>query len=638
MCGITGYFSWSGRPIPPGRIESMTRTLDHRGPDDRGIYEDSGIALGHTRLSIIDLTAAGPQPMSNEDGTIQLVFNGEIYNFESLRDALEKKGHVFKSRTDSEVVIHQYEEDGVHCLEKFNGMFAFALWDSRRRRLFLARDRAGEKPLFYYVGADFIVFGSEIKAVLASKLAAPEISAEGLRMGLFYSGLIAPHTIVKDVNQIPPAHYLVCGANGAEKAVRYWNLLEILRKPRAVPATDGEWIDGLEGHLNHSVKLRMRSDAAYGAYLSGGIDSTAVVRAMSAQLPTPIKTFSFGFEEDSFDESVHASQVAKIYGTDHKNIFATTTELPSLVEKIVRHSEEYTPNPSFLSGFLLSRGATKDVKMVLSGSGADELLAGYETYQASILARIYRRFPKFLRRTLSCVVNGLPVSEKKIPLEAKLKRFVYGAEYPAPHPHVLWRHVFTAEEISELVMPDAAAGTEGYDPTALYRRHVEDASERGFLDALLYADFSCFLSSDSLVREDRMAMANGVEVRAPFLDHELVEFLFRMPGHLKLRRFTTKKYALKKILEPELPGNLLHRKKAGFNVPIDPWLRGCLREILLDTLTDQRIRGQSLFRPPVVKRMIDEHMAGNANHGWKLWNLLCLSIWQDLFSRGYRAA
>jgi asparagine synthase (glutamine-hydrolysing) len=630
MCGIAGYYSWTGIPLESGRIEAMTSTLRHRGPDDYGTYEVGGVSLGHTRLSIIDLSPAGRQPMANEHNDIWLVFNGEIYNFELLREDLIKKGHLFCSDTDSEVIIHQYEEDGERCVERLNGMFAFALWDRKNRKLFLARDRAGQKPLFYFVGQDFIIFGSEIKALLASGLIRPELNFEALQICMFYNAMAAPHTILKGVVQLEPGHCIAC-AQSSPRVRRFWDLKRLIGHGTRPQRKEGDWLEEFVWHFNRAVTMRMRSDAPFGAFLSGGLDSSAVIKAMVEVREEPVRTFAFGFRERSYDETGFAEEVASIFGTHHESIYSSEAELSDLVETVVYHGEEYTPNPCFIPVYLLSRGASRHVKMVLSGDGGDELLAGYETYQASYLARAYRRLPEGIRKGTRTLINQIPNSDGKVPLENKLKRFVYGAEQKGKHCHAVWRYIFSLEDLRQILRGSCRKLVEGYDPTAIYRSHLEDTESFSFLKSLLYSDFSYYLPNDALVKMDRMGMANALEIRNPFLDHELVEFAFQMPDHLRLRYFLVKKYILKKYLNGSIPRSLIYRKKAGFNVPVDAWLRGPLRTYMTDLLGSDRVRKSGIFEPSAVERLIRTHLTGQANHGLELWNLLCFSVWHGLF-------
>ena len=633
MCGIVGYFSWTGRPLARAALDAMVDAVSHRGPDDRGVWQGDSVALGHTRLSIIDLSRAGRQPMSNETGDIWLTFNGEIYNFEALRAELIAKGHTFRSNADSEVILHQYEEDGEGCLRRLNGMFAFALWDASRRRLILARDRAGEKPLFYYATDGFIVFGSEIKSLLASGLVPVEIDSPALLTGLIYNAMAAPRTIVKGIRQIVPGAYLDCG-DGPPAEKKYWDLLSIIRGRKNENRTDEEWLDGFNSHLHRSVKMRMRSDVDYGAYLSGGLDSTAVVKTMTEFHGLPVKTFSFGFREASFDESKAATLVSRIFGTEHFNSYASASALPGLVEKIVYHSEEYTPNPTFLPAFLLAGHAREHVKMVLSGDGGDELLAGYETYQASFMARVLRRFPAPVRRAVAWAIERLPVSNRRMPLEAKLKRFLHGVESDAQHPHVLWRHIFSLSGARDILQEHYAREAAGFDPLAVYSGDIDDARDMGFLTSLQYADFRNFMPNDAVLRSDRTGMAHGLEVRAPFLDHEFVEYVFGMPENLKLRWLTVRKYALRRYLRNSVPPQILNQRKLGFNAPIDDWLRGPLKEFLCDHTTPESLAKADVFKAERVNEMVSRHLDRQRNHGFELWNILCLTIWHKLFANG----
>lgn len=630
MCGIVGYFSWKGRPLEPGRIQAMTLSLQHRGPDDSDVFEFGGVSLGHARLSIIDLSPAGRQPMGNEDGAIQLVYNGEIYNFDALRRELIQKGHTFRSDTDSEVIVHLYEEEGDACVERFNGMFAFALWDSRKNRLLLARDRTGQKPLFYYQDEDFIVFGSEVKALLASGLIEPELDYQALQVCLIYNAMAAPMTIFKGVRQLMPARIMACANTGCA-VFRYWDLFERLAARGPERLSEAEWLEGFAAHFDRSVAMRMRSDAPYGAFLSGGLDSSAVVKVMAQVKSDPVLTFAFGFKEAPFDETSFAGAVAEQFGTRHRNITAREEELPSLVERVIHHGEEYTPNPCFIPVYLLCRGASEHVKMILSGDGGDELLAGYETYQATYAARVAGILPSGVTRVAQRLADMLPRSDDKVPLEDKIKRFARGAEARAPYCHVLWRHIFMPTETLDVLTPGLAVELAENDPTALYRQALQEGVPLSYLGRLLYADFAYYMPNDALVKMDRMGMAHGLEIRNPFLDFELVEHAFAMPDSLKLRRMRTKKYALKHYLKGALPHEFIHRKKAGFNVPVDAWLRGPLQEFVRDELSESRVRKAGVFRPDKVTALMEAHMSRKDNTGLRLWNILCFHIFLDMF-------
>lgn len=630
MCGIAGYFSWTGKPLEEGGIERMTASLNHRGPDDLGILKEGGVALGHARLSIIDLSDDGHQPMCNETGDIWLIFNGEIYNYEPLRRALIEKGHVFSSQTDSEVILHQYEEDGDACLEKFNGMFAFVLWDKRRNRILLARDRAGEKPLFYYFGDDFIVFGSEVKALLASKRVAPKIDIGSLGTCLVYNAMAAPETVVKNVRQLMPGEAMVC-ERGSRKTWRFWDLRDSLKTGQQPHRTDDDWFSEFSDRFDEAVRLRMRSDAPYGAFLSGGLDSSAVVKAMARANTNQPRTYAFGFKEGDFDEVPYASDVAARFGAAHQNIYAENVDLPALIDKCVWHGEEYTPNPCFIPVYLLCEGAGKDVKMILSGDGADELFGGYETHQASLMAKYYRRLPLPLRRSAQSLVNRLPASDAKVPLETKLKRFAYGTEYNSPDYHAIWRYIFRPDEVSSVLSKGVREEVANRNLTHTYREALAAADGAGELEQLLYADFVYYMPNDALVKLDRMGMANSVEIRSPFLDHTLVEFAFSMPSHLKLKRLMTKKVTVRNYLRDDLPAKLINRKKAGFNVPVDSWLRHELCDFMTDTLSPSTLGGQGIFDPDAVQSLVSEHLRGDDNHGLKIWNVLCVTRWYDMF-------
>ena len=601
----------------------MTDVLKHRGPDGSGFWCHGNVALGHRRLAIIDLSENGTQPISNEDETIYLTFNGEIYNYRELRAWLTGEGHRFKSNTDSEVIVHLYEEMGVECVKKLRGMFALAIWDVRCHRLFLARDRIGIKPLFYHADKSRVRFGSEIKSILADESVERIVDKQGLRDFLTLNYVLAPRTLFSSVRQLPPAHCLAL-ENDNVRIWRYWDI-EYPERPAKRALRD--WSDAFEGILSESVKSHTVSDVPFGVLLSGGVDSSTMVALMSEVYPQKVRSFSIGFKEDTYNELEYARLVAKRYDTDHMERIVEP-QMADILEKVVWHSEEPLADPSSVPMYYLAETVSASVKMVLGGDGADELLAGYETYQADQYARLYRRIPRFLRKALiEPAINRLPVSYENFSLETKAKRFVKAADLPPNESHIAWRWIFS-EDIRSQLQRDS----EDTEPTFnTYREYFSRVQKSDLLSRMLYVDTCLHLPNDILTKVDRMSMAHGLEVRVPFLDHELVQFTAQVPATLKLRMYRHKKFLLKNAMKNRLPSPVLSRRKAGFNIPLGQWLRGDLRAMTCDLLAPDSVRKQGMFNEDVVEHIVDDHLKGRRDNGYQIWGLLVLMIWWRRF-------
>jgi asparagine synthase (glutamine-hydrolysing) len=626
MCGIAGILRFDGRCADAGLLAAMTAAVAHRGPDGSGHYVDGPVGLGHRRLAIIDLSDAASQPLSNEDGTIRVSYNGEIYNFAEIRVELEARGHRFRSHTDSEVIVHAYEEWGPDCVARFNGMFAFALWDSRQQRLWLVRDRLGVKPLFYALLPDGVRFGSEVKAVLSDPAVERRIDVDALHTFLTFNYVPAPDTVFRQVRQVEPGHYLLIDRSGAVRDVQYWDV--IYGEPEAAPAQ--RYVEELSALLSDSVRLRLVSDVPLGVFLSGGVDSSGVAYWMSKHQPSPVRSFSVGFAHDSHDERAYARQVARTIGAEHHEA-VVEGDVASLLEAIVRHAEEPTADSSMVGVYRLAELARRHVTVVLSGDGADEIFAGYETYQAHYLHRLWRRLlPRVVRRAVVApLVASLRPSDAKVGVAEKLTRFVAAGDLDADDAHASWRRIFDEDTRRRLLAPLGAGPSR--DPLDVYRRAFAATKARHPLDRMLYVDTKVYLPSDMLVKVDRMTMAHGLEAREPYLDYRLVEFAARVPPSLKLRRFRNKKHVLKAALDGRVPREALHRKKQGFNMPKSRWIRDELRPFVTDLLAAPRLRRQGLLDPAVVSSIVDDHLAQRRDNSHQIWSLLVLSSWFDQF-------
>lgn len=630
MCGIAGVLRFDGAAAEEELIRRMTDILAHRGPNGAGVYVSGPIGLGHRRLAIIDLSPAGKQPMSNEDGTVWITFNGEIYNFREIRRDLETRGHKFRSSTDTEVVIHAYEEWGTDCVQRFNGMFAFGLWDEPGRRLWLVRDRLGEKPLFYCHLPGRLLFGSEIKAILCDPAVARTIDYEALAYYLALNYTTAPHTLFARVRQLLPGHYLMIDEAGEVRDVEYWDL--VYRE--GIDRGERAYLEEFSDLLEDSIRLRLTSDVPYGAFLSGGLDSSSVAYWMSRNMSEPVKTFSIGFGEPSFDELEYARLAARTIQADHHEQIVTADEA-EILPKLVWHAEEPTADSSMVAVYYLAQTTRKHVTMVLSGDGADEILAGYETYQAYYAQRLYKYLPAWLRRSvIAPLVARLPASDAKVSLDQKLKRFISGAEFYPEDAHAAWRMIFDAEARRRLLAPVLAQPGAHADAMDLYRAAFAKTNARHPLNRMLYVDTRLYLPNDMLVKVDRMTMAHGLEAREPYLDYRLVEFLASVPPRLKLKGFCHKKYLLKASMRGKLPGSILWRKKQGFNVPNARWIKQTLKPFVMDNLSPARVKETGLLDSLAVESVLRDHFEERADNSHQIWCLLVLVLWFDQFLAG----
>lgn len=626
MCGIAGFLEPGPRANQREILRRMTHTLRRRGPDDEGLYRDAHVALGVRRLSVIDLRT-GQQPISNEDGTVLAALNGEIYNFRALRVELERLGHRFRTTSDTEVLVHAYEAYGPACVSRLDGMFALAIWDVGQRTLVLARDRMGEKPLYYHAGADAFVFGSELRAVLEHPAVPRELSLENLVRYLAFEYVPAPHSILTGIVKLPPGHLLTISPGSKPDIVQYWDLA--FNPDYSV--SEPEWVERFQRQLEASVRRRLTADVPLGFFLSGGVDSSAIVAVASRLGGTrPLKTFSLGFAESSYDERPFARAVARHCGTDHAEMVFSPTDAAALLENAGDLLDEPLVDSSFLPLYALSRLARKDVTVALSGDGGDELFCGYPTFLADRGARWVQRLPRALVSWGRRAVESLPTSSQYGSIESLLKLFVRGLGHSPEVRTQLLLGGLTGPERSALLSAGVREAAAGFDPYEGLARVGSEASGLNRVDQLIYQHCKFYLADQNLVTVDRASMACGLEVRAPFLDHALVELAGRIPAHLKLRGWETK-HIVKRAFQGALPPAILTRRKQGFGVPIAAWLRGPLRRALEERLAPERVAHRGLFDPATTQQLTAEHVAGQRDHRKILWGLLMFDAWCDRY-------
>jgi asparagine synthase (glutamine-hydrolysing) len=628
MCGIVGALSLNGTRLDEEVITTMRQQLVHRGPDDQGLYVDSNLGLGHVRLSIIDLSPLGHQPMSNASSNTWVVYNGEIYNFEEVRDDLEKLGHRFRSRTDTEVIIHAYDQWGENLVERLNGMFAFALWDRRRKKLSLFRDRLGVKPLFYYLDRDQLLFASEIKSILKYPGIDRQLNWQAISDFLSMNYVAPPLTPFLKIKALPPAHYLTY-QNGRSSLFQYWDVQFHSKKVR----DEQEYIERIEDKLKRCVKRRLVSDVPLGAFLSGGLDSSSVVYFMREFLAGTLKTFNVSFSESSYDEAEFAKLLARKLNTTHFEVYCGPHDLKRHFDELVLHSDSLSADNSNLAVYLVSRLARQHVKVVLTGDGGDETFGGYPTYQADLLAHYYRKLPSVVRASLfKRLIALLPSSDRKLSWEFRLKRFVEGAEHSPAKAHYWWRIVFDDNQKQQLLRHDCFPLFELRDSSEGYSHHYNLAEGAEALERSFYSDIKVFLAGSILSKVDTMTMAHSLEGRSPFLDYELVEDLAKVPVSLKIRGSDTK-YLLKKIMANKLPAEIIRRKKSGFNLPLGKWFREDLKDFVNEVLSQPDVSSLGFLNWDFVDRLKKEHFSGSRNHDYRLWGLMNLVRWHQQFCR-----
>ncbi len=629
MCGITGWANLDSRtpPFEGARelLHAMCERMIHRGPDSEGLFVTNGAALGMRRLAIIDLVT-GEQPVFNEDKSVATILNGEIYNYRELRAGLEKLGHTFRSASDTEVLPHLYEEHGAEMVRELNGMFAFALWDAKRRRLLVARDRFGEKPLYWGVFDNTLLFASEPKVLLAHPAVKPTLNLQALRQYLSFDYVPAPLSIYQGIQKLPAAHMLTL-ENGRITIEPYWCLSYKTSQP--VPS-EREAAEHLQDLLADSVRMRLVSDVPLGVLLSGGVDSSSVAALAVRASSEAVKTFSISFAESSFDESAYARSVAKFLGTDHHEERLSANLAANLVGEIGAWMDEPFSDPSLVPTYLLSRFTRKHVTVALGGDGGDELFAGYPMYAGHRWAEIYNKVPAPLRTgMIEPLVRLLPVKTKNLSLDYKAMRFVTGTKYEMVARHHIWFGSFTPGEQQQLLTAEALQQTEN-DIYREERQMVEQCDNDDTVTRMQSLDTRLYLAEDILTKVDRASMAVSLEVRAPFLDPRVAEYAASLPPNYKLRGHKTK-YILKKAVHELLPPFVTRRGKKGFGVPVAEWLKFKLRPLARDLLSPERVRRAGVFNPEYVSRLQDEHERGVANHRKLLWTLLMFELWHESF-------
>lgn len=613
MCGIVG-FTHEDRPVSPSRIQGATSSLIHRGPDQQGIYETSNVSLGAVRLTIIDLVS-GEQPMRSQDGDTVLVYNGEVYNHNELRAELQALGHRFLTNSDTEVVLEAFLEWDTECFRRLRGMFALAIWCESRKRLVLARDRVGIKPLYFSRKGDDIYFSSELKGILHHPEIDRTLNMDGLNCYLRVNYVPAPYTLIQGIEKLLPGHVLTW-QKGTTNVESYWQC-------PAPSETQKVWTldaakERLDFLLRESVREHLVADVPVGLWASGGLDSSTILHYAAEASAAPLKTFSITFEGRSFDEGAYIREIAQHYGTDHCEAdLNAESDLQRAIQEFAYYSDEPSADAGCLPVWFLARMSSQQVTVALSGEGADELFGGYLTYLAGRYAQTARMLPSALRRMAIAGLQHWPVSDDKISFEYKLKRFLRGSLLPPDEAHIFWNGTFSEEEKSQFLRGANPA------PMAGILRKMPRASG---LNRYLLFDQKYYLPDDILYKADRMSMAHSLEVRPPFLDHRLVEFAASLPEDFKVRG-SRLKFVLKELMKGKLPPSILSRKKVGFDIPAHDWFRGVLKPLLLDTLTEQAVKDTRIFRWEGVQAVINRHMERRESLGYHLWGLLILFLW-----------
>ncbi len=612
MCGIAGIVSLGTRPVHKAELERMASVIVHRGPDDVGYHVGPGVGLTMRRLSIIDL-ATGRQPVSNEDGTVWIVFNGEIYNFQELRRGLLARGHRFATATDTETIVHLYEEHGARCVEHLRGMFAFAIWDERERQLLLARDRVGIKPLYYAEVGGRLLFGSELKTIL--ELADVEARLNWRAVSHLFTSLATPQSesVIEGIRKLEPGHVLTAGPGRPPRVGRYWDLDVAPLHGRS----EGEIVEGLRETLRESVRLHMVSDVPVGAFLSGGVDSSAVVATMAPFASGPVKTFSIGFPVEEYNELRHARLVAKRFGTEHHELVIEPDVIGTL-EDLAWHLDEPFGDPSAIPTYMVAKLAAAHVKVVLSGDGGDEVFAGYDKYRVEAKERAYDRVPRLARRWMGHVARLAPDGMRG-------RGFLHHYALSGAERYLDASTLFRADDKARLFQPEVLEQFKGYDPAQESLSYLARVRDGHWLSRIQYLDIKHYLPLDILTKVDRMSMAHSLEARVPLLDHKLLEFVAAIPPELKLRHGTAK-YVFKQAMRGILPDAILDRPKWGFAVPLGEWFKGGVTSYVRDLLLSDRARQRGIFNPRYVENLLRLAEQGRPRD-FQIWTLISFELW-----------
>ena len=624
MCGIVGIVGFSRDiAVNESLLETMCQVIRHRGPDDQGIYVNGHVGLGMRRLSIIDLNT-GHQPISNEDGSIWVILNGEIYNYLQLRRNLEKNGHQFVTQSDTEVIVHLYEEYGRDCVKHLRGMFAAAVWSEQDQELLLMRDRIGQKPLFYTIQDSYLLFASEIKSILEHPEVSRTVNLQAFDEYLTYGYVPCPATMFEGIYKLPPAHRLIC-RNSSITTEPYWTVEYCQKNSQKAEA---EYVEETTHLLREAVELRMISDVPLGAFLSGGLDSSMIVGLMSQISSLPVKTFAIGFGEKTYDELEYARIVADHFQTEHYE-FQVTPKAQEIIEDLVWHFDEPFADSSAIPTFYVSKCAREHVTVALSGDGGDEIFAGYRRYLGRKLAEGFNRLPKGLRysilnKWIAKLPEGTGYTGKSF--IKKLKRFVEQAADVEQYPYSSRLAVVSDELKRELYSRNMIEQTEVCTPFGSLKAYFDQCAAQDAITQMLWVDLMTYLPDDILVKVDKMSMAVSLETRAPFLDHKLIEYLAGVPTSLKLRGWNPK-YLLKKAGERFLPPQILQRQKQGFVVPIASWLKYEMREYIRDILLGETARNRGYMNPEQVERVLDAHQQGTLDYSQQLWAFLMFELW-----------
>lgn len=626
MCGITGFVNKNGLAAERSVLERMNRAIRHRGPDDDGFYLKEGTALAMRRLSIIDVTG-GHQPIHNADSSKWIVFNGEIYNYQELRANLESRGHKFYTNSDTEAIIHLYDEFGADCVQHLRGMFAFAIWDESERSLFIARDRVGKKPLLYshQTNGD-LIFGSEFQALLEHPSISREVDYQAIDSYLSFLCVPAPMTAFKQIRKLEPGHWLKW-KDGEIETRRYW-LPDFSKK---IKITEAEAVEETTRIVREATKMRMISEVPLGAFLSGGVDSSIVVALMAQESSTPVKTFSIGFDDEDYNELKYARRVAEHVGAEYNEFIVRPNALEVLPTLVEHYGEPYADS-SAIPTYYVARETRKHVTVALNGDGGDESFAGYERYAAMRMAETYHRIPGALRKALlEYPASLLPVNEiKKRSLVRDGKRFLEAASLPKVERYLRWVSTFDRKAKKDLYTSDFRARLNGTDVAGQLEHWFDISRQTGIVDAAMFTDLMTYLPNDLLVKVDIATMANSLEGRSPFLDHKVIEFAASLPESLKAQRSETKSL-LKKVAANLVPRDVIYRRKMGFGVPIGKWFRGEMNGFMREALLSEKAMNRGIIRPEIMKRYVDEHTSAERDHSFQLWTLLMLELWFQRF-------